>query len=195
MLSYNEITPRKLIIHEDEPWMVLESTVSRKQANKPVNRTRLKNSISGRVIDYTFHVSDKVHEADVNTDQIRYLYTDKHGEIWFDMANDPKNRFALPESTVGDEIKYILEKQILDARFWVNKNGEEQIIAIRYPQKVELRVTEAPPNIKGDSATAGNKIVTLETGAKVGAPLFINVDDIIEVNTETGAYSSRIEKA
>ena len=196
ILDYNQITPKKYIVHEGEPWEVIDSVVSRKQQNKPVNKTKIKNLINGRVIDHTFHVSDKVKVADVSRREIQYIYTDhKRGGIWFTDPENPKNRFELSETIVGSEIAYIKEKSALDAKIFTDKDGEEQIIGIKYPIKVDLAVTEAPPNIKGDSATGGNKIVTVETGATVDAPLFINVGDIISVNTESGSYAGRSEKA
>ncbi|MFT7557385.1 MAG: elongation factor P [Planctomycetota bacterium] len=196
MLSYNEITPKKFIIHDDEPWEVIENQVSRKQANKPVNKTRLKNLISGRVVDTTFHVSDKVHEADISKKVIQYLYINqKDGGIWFSDPENPRDRFTLDATTVGPQIKYITEKTELDAKVFTDKEDTENIIGIGYPLKIELEVTEAPPNIKGDSATGGNKVVTVETGATVNAPLFINVGDRIRISTEDGSYSERAEKA
>jgi elongation factor P len=196
MLSYSEITPKKYIIHDGEPWEVIENQVSRKQANKPVNKTRLKNLISGRVVDTTFHVSDKVHEADMSKRVITYLYINpKNNEIWFSDPENPRDRFTLPETVVGPEIKYIPEKTELDAKVFTNKEDIGNIIGISYPIKVELLVTEAPPNIKGASSTGGNKVVTVETGADINAPLFIGVGDKIRISTLDGSYSERAEKA
>ncbi|MCB9809110.1 elongation factor P [Candidatus Nomurabacteria bacterium] len=194
MLNYNEVKQRSRIIVEDEPWEVVEAQVSRKQQNKPVNKTKLKNMISGRVIEYTFHVSDRVHEAEVEKRDMTYLYyQDKKGEYWFADADNPKNRFTLAKELIGDGIKYMTENSTVIALVFRQGDGE-QIIGIEYPMKVELAVTEAPPNIKGDTATGGRKVVTVETGATVNAPLFINTGDVILVNTETGDYSERVEK-
>ena len=196
MLDYNQIKQRKYIIVEGEPLEVIESQVSRKQANKPVNKTKLKNLISGRTVEHTFHVSDKVHEADMSGRNDQYLYTNpKNGEIWFADPENPNDRFTLDDHVVGPELQFITEKSDVTAMVFTNNEGDEQIIGIRYPIKVELRVTEAPPGIKGDTATGGTKIVTVETGATVNTPLFINVDDIIRVNTDSGDYVERAEKA
>ena len=179
MLDYNEIKPRARIILEGEPWEVVENQVSRKQANKPVNKTRLKNMISGRVIEHTFHVSDNVHEADVEKRDIIYLYyQEKKDEYWFCDVDDRKNRFVLSKDTIGDQIKYIKENTSIISLVF-RQGDDERIVGIQYPMKVELMVSEAPPSIKGDTATGGKKVVTLETGATVTAPLFINVGDII----------------
>ena len=186
MLAYNEITPRTHIIYENEPWEVLSSQVSRKQSNKPVNRTKIKNLISGRVIEHTFHASDKVEEADMGSRTIKYLYSNK-GEFWFSEEDDPRKRFSLPEAIAGDKIKFLKENSLIDALTF-----EENIIGIKLPVKVELKVTEAPPGIKGDTAGGGTKQVTLETDAVVTTPLFINEGDMIRVNTETGEYVERV---
>lgn len=196
MLSYSEIKPRVTIMHEEEPWEVIDSQVSRKQQNKPVNKTKLKNLITGRVIDYTFHVSDKVNTVDIIKKPMQYVYVDtKKGGVWFSDPENPRERVLLSETIVGKEIQFIREKSVVDAKVFVNQNGEEQLIGIDYPTKTDLVVTEAPPNIRGDTATGGTKIVTLETGATLSVPLFISVDDVVSVNTETGQYSGRVEKA
>lgn len=194
MLNYNEIKPRARIILEGDPWEVIENQVSRKQANKPVNKTKLKNMISGRVIEHTFHVSDTVHEADMEKRDIIYLYyQEKKDEFWFCAADDRKDRFVLSADTIGDQIKYIKENATVIGLVF-RQDDEESIIGIQYPMKVELKVSEAPPSIKGDTATGGKKVVTLETGATVTAPLFINVGDIISVNIDKEEYSERVEK-
>jgi elongation factor P len=196
LLNYNEITLRKHIVHEGEPWEVVATQVSRKQQNKPVNKTKLKNLINGRVIDQTFHVSDKLAEAEMSTRDITFLYeNEKKGDIWFCDTENPKERFTLEPLMLGDEFRFISEKTELVARVYTDKEDEDQIIGIKYPMKIELEVTQAPPNIKGDSATGGNKVVTVSTGATVQAPLFINVGDKIMVTIEAGTYSERSFKA
>jgi len=197
ILSYNEIKQRAYIIHEDEPWEVIESQVSRKQANKPVNKTKIKNMISGRVVDHTFHVSDKVRKAELERKDITFLYLhEKKGEYWFSDPENPKDRFILEKDLVGDEIRFITEKSLVQAILFEKPGADDaSIIGIKYPMKVDLKVAEAPPNIKGDTATGGRKVVTVETGANVNVPMFINAGDIIVVNTESGDYSERKEKA
>ena len=114
MLSYNEITPRKHIIYENEPWEVISSQVSRKQANKPVNRTKIKNLISGRVIEHTFHASDKAKEAETENRKIKYIYNKKN-EYWFHEEDDPSKRFSLSESSIGEGVKFLKENSLVDA--------------------------------------------------------------------------------
>jgi len=195
MLNYNEIKERKIIIFENEPWEVLDSHVFRKQQRKPVNQTKLRNLLSGRVLETSFQSSDTVHEADVEKRDIVYLYTNpKNGEMWFADSDNPKNRFTLDQTIVGAAIGHIPENTILLALLF-NHDDDERIIGIQYPMKIDVRVAEAPPSIKGDTATGGKKVVVTETGANVNTPLFINTGDVISINPETGEYSERVEKA
>ena len=94
MLAYNEITPRKYIDIDGEPYEITSSHVSRKQANKPVNKTKIKSLLSGKVIEKVFHMSDKVKEANIEIRQIKYLYNHR-GQYWFCDPQNPKNRFQL----------------------------------------------------------------------------------------------------
>lgn len=199
MLNYNEIKERKYIILDDEPYEVIASHVFRKQQRKPVNQTKLRNLLTGSMLEHSFHQADKVHEADVARTTITYLFN-KAGragqpdQYWFCKENDPKNRFELPGDLVKSSLRFVKQNSNITALLFTNKNDEEQIIGISPDLKVDLEVTEAPPNIKGDTATGGNKVVTLETGTTINAPLFIKAGDIIRINTETGEYVERAEK-
>lgn len=188
MLEYNEITLRKYIVFENEPYEVLDSHVFRKQQRKPVNATKLKNLLSGRIVEHSFHVSDKVDEAEIDYRDVKYLYTNK-GEWWFCEIDDPSKRFTIPETLLGIGAKFIKTNSIVEAKVY-----EDKIFGINMPVKVDLKVTEAPPAVKGDTAKGGNKIITLETGATINAPLFVNPDDVVRVNTETGEYVERVGK-
>ena len=185
MLDYNEIKERKCIIMDGEPYEVLSSHVFRKQQRKPVNQTKLKNLISGRVIERSFHQSEKVNEADIEINNIKYLYNNK-GEYWFCEENNPSKRFSLPEEVL-EGIKYIKENSIVEAKVF-----DEKVFGIRVPIKAQLKVVDAPPAVKGNTSSGATKIVVLETGATTNTPLFINEGDIIEINTETGEYTGRV---
>lgn len=189
VLSYNEITLKKVILWDDEPFIVLGSHVFRKQKRKPVNVTKLKSLISGRVVEQTFHSSETAEEADIETRSVEYIYESK-GEYWFNVPGKPSERFVLSHDVVGDEIKYLKPKSTVDALVF-----NDNIISIKVPVKVELRVKEAAPAVKGNTSSGALKDAILETGAKIMVPLFINEGDIIKVNTETGEYTERAEKA
>jgi elongation factor P len=190
MLDYNEIRERKIIIFEGEPYEVISSHVFRKQQRKPVNATKLKNLMTGRVVEYSFHVSEKAEEADISKKPAKYIFQKKNEYCFTDPTN-PKDRFFLSEEILGDIMKWVKENSEVSIKIFTDKEGEEKIVGVEVPNKVSLQVTEAPPNIKGDTATGGNKVVTLETGANINAPMFINVGDKVIVNTETGQYVER----
>lgn len=190
MLEYSEIRERKIIIYEDEPCEVIESHVARTQMRKPQNQVKLKNLISGRALNATFHAADKAEEAEIIKRDIKFLYTNK-GEYWFCDPNDLKNRFKIEESILGNATKYLKENELATAVIWDN-DGDEKIIKISLPIKMEFTIKEAPPSIKGNTANGGGKLATLSNGIKVQVPFFVETGDKIIVNTETGEYVERV---
>ncbi|MDP3989503.1 MAG: hypothetical protein Q8P93_04705 [bacterium] len=188
MLEYNEIKEGRYIIFEDDPYEVIASHVFRKQQRKPVNATKLRHLVSGRMIEHSFHQSDKVHHADIAKKNIVYIYA-RGNEFWFHEEDNKSARFTLSAEQIGDQARFLKADALVEA---LTFSGD--IVGIQLPIKVDLVVTEAPPNVKGDSSRGGNKVVTLETGATITAPLFINVGDVITVNTQTGEYAERADK-
>jgi elongation factor P len=189
VLSYNEILPKKVIDYNNEPYEVLSSHIFRMQMRKPVNQTKLRHLISGRVIEISFHQNESVQEAEVGDMDATYLYTNR-GQSWFAEVDNAKNRFFFPEEAVHDKVQWLVQNTSVEVTTY-----EEKPITVRIPVKADLKVSEAPPNVKGDTATGGNKAVTLESGATVNVPLFINTGDIVRINTDTGEYVERVSKA
>jgi elongation factor P len=189
ILSYNEITLKKVVLHEGEPCLVVASHVFRKQQRKPVNITKLKGLKSGRMLEVTFHQNENVEEADMETRKATFIYR-KPGEYWFHNAGKPGERFSLSEDLIGDQGRFLKERSDIDTLVF----GEE-VIGVKLPIKMELKVKEAMEAVKGNTSSGALKEVTLETGATIMVPMFINTGDIISINTETGDYSERIEKA
>lgn len=189
VLSYNEITPKKVILFNEEPYLVISHHVFRKQQRKPVNITKLKNIKTGRVVENTFHVNETAEEADLETRLVTFIYR-KGDEYWFHNAGKPAERFALTEEFVGDQGKFLKDRSEIQALVY-----DEEVIGLKFPIKVELKVIEAAEAVKGNSSGGALKEVKLETGAKLMVPLFINEGDIVAVNTEDSAYSERVEKA
>lgn len=190
MLEYNEIREGKIIVWDGLPHEVLLSHVFRKQQRKPVNATKLKNMITGRVAEISFGSSEKAEEADIITRNAVYLYKTKD-DIWFCDPKEKSNRFSLKENVVGERIQYIKTGSVVELIIYTNDDDEELTIGLKFPIKVELEVTDAPPSIKGSTMTGGNKVATLETGATVNVPLFINIGEIIKINTSSGEYIER----
>lgn len=144
--------------------------------------------ITGKVTEYSFHVSDKVEEAEIESREVKYLYNAR-GEWWFCEAEDPSKRFKVTDEQAGPQAKFLKPNTIVEQLLF-----DEQPMGFKMPISAELRVTEAPPGIKGDTATGGNKVVTLETGATINVPLFVNEGDVIRINTDTGEYRERVGK-
>ena len=188
MLSYNELKPGIFIILDSQPYEVLEFAFLRMQQRKPVSKTKLKNLITGKVKEQTFHQSDAIEEAELEKMPSRFLYESK-GVYWFNETGNPKNRFSFQKEEIGDPAIFLKPNfEIIALKF------EDKIMNIELPVKADYKVTEAPPAIKGDTASGGGKIITLETGAKINVPFFINEGDIVKVNTQTGEYVERVEK-
>ena len=186
MLAYNEVLPKRLIILDGEPYEVLSAWVFRKQQRKPVNQTKLRNLKTGAVAEHTFHVSDKAEEAEIKTSTAIFIYS-RGGEWFFHAANDKSQRFTLDNDRIGDADKYLKAGIEVEVRWF-----ENQPIQVKIPVKMDLKVTEAPPNTRGNTAQGGDKVVTLETGATLTVPMFINVGDVVRINTETEEYVERV---
>ena len=190
ILEYNEIRTGKIIIHNDEPCVVLDNHVARTQQRKPQNAVKLRSLKSGKAYNEVFHVSDSAYEADLEKRETKFLYASK-GEYWFCDPKDPANRFKLDEALIGDKVKFLQPNELVTALIWTNDEDEEETIGVQLPVKMTLVVKEAPPAIKGDSRGSGGKQIILETGAVITAPLFVEAGDKIVVNTETGEYVER----
>lgn len=188
MLAYNELKKGTIFVLDGEPWKVLEYEFLRMQQRKPVTKCKIVNLVNGKIVERAFHSSESFEEAELIREELKYLYNNRD-EYWFCKKDDPSKRFALKEIVVGPAGKFIKANSIVIARKF-----KDQIISIEADIKMDLVVKEAPPGIKGDTAQGGTKKVTLETGAEIDVPLFVNAGDTVRVNTETGTYYERVEK-
>jgi elongation factor P len=193
MLDYSEISKGKFIVYDGQPCEVLDSHVFRKQQRKPVNAVKLKNLITGKVSEPSFHVSEKAEEAEIEDKEVKYLYANK-GEFWFCEVNDPSKRFTVSDQIMEGKGKFLKPNVLIDLLMFGDEESKKgaQIIGVKFPPKVELKVTEAQPAVKGNTVQGGTKIVVVETGATVNVPMFIKEGEIIKINTETGEYSERV---
>jgi len=187
-VEYNQITPKKTVTMDGDPYLVLSSNISKKDRQKASNNVRMKNLRTGNVIERTFHQSDVLEEADIDKREVKYLYENR-GEYWFCEPDNPRERFSLSEEVVGPLKNFVTENSLVEAMVFNDK-----IISIIIPVKVELTVKEAPEAVKGNTSSGATKEITLETGYTLQAPQFINAGDVVSVNTETGEYSARVEK-
>lgn len=189
MLDYSEISERAYIIYDGAPYEVLSSKIGSKGGYKTVNVTKLKNLMNGKVVSVTFHQSDKIEEADIEFKDAKFLYKDNKGLYWFSDPNNPANRFNLSEEVIGSAAKFMKINSIVETMIF-----NEKVIGVHLPIKVDLKVTEAPPAVKGDTSGGATKQITLETGAVINAPLFVNEGDMVTINTVTEEYVSRAGK-
>jgi len=184
-IDYNQIRERVYIVLDGAPYEVLASHVFRKQQRKPVNDTKLRNLLTGKVTEYTFHQSDRVEEAELNEREVIYLYQNR-GEYWFCEKNDKSQRFKLTAEQTGAQINFVKPNSVISLLSF-----EDKIIGLKIPIKIELEVKEAAPAVKGNTVQGGTKTVVVETGAEVSVPMFINEGDPIVVNSQTGEYVER----
>lgn len=189
ILSYNEILQKKVIEYNGEPYKVVSAHIFRMQQRKPVNQTKLQHLVSGKVIEISFHQNESVPEADIETMDAKFLYANR-GEAWFCEASNPKHRFSFPENIVHEKIQWLKQNSGVEVLVY-----KEKPIMIEIPIKMDLKVTEAAPAVKGDTVSGGSKQVKVESGATVQVPMFINEGDVLRINTETGEYVERVEKA
>lgn len=187
MLSHTDLKKGVRIVLDGEPYEVLEAAPLKKAQGRVTIQTRIKNLISSSVFERNFHQGDVFEEAEIEKFEVKFLYSHRE-KYFFCEKENPSVRFDLNKEIVGDMAKFLKPNQIVDGmRF------EDKIINISLPIKIQLKVAEAPPGVKGDRSQDGTKTVTLETGAIINTPLFIETGDIIEINTETGEYVRKIE--
>lgn len=148
-------------------------------------RTKLKNVMTGAVLERTFNPSDKYEKAHIETKEMQYLYND--GDLYYFMDTETYEQLALNHDQVEDAISYIVENMNVTVRFFKGSP-----FSVEAPNFVELTITECEPGVRGDTATGANKPATLETGARVTVPLFVNEGDKIRVDTRTGEYMERV---
>ena len=148
-------------------------------------RTKLKNIINGGVVEKTFRPTEKFPQARIDRKDMQYLYTD--GDLFTFMDTETYDQISLNKDTVGDALKFVKENEVCKV---CSHNGS--VFAVEPPLFVELEITDTEPGFKGDTATGASKPATVETGALVYVPLFVNQGDKIKIDTRTGEYLSRV---
>jgi elongation factor P len=186
MLSHTDLKKGTTFILEGQPYKVLESSLVFKGRGRSVVQTKIKNLITGNVISRTFHQGEEFEEAEIEKVKLKFIYSHRNQYVFSEIDN-PKNRISLTQQQIGSSAQFLKPNQQVEGLIF---NGKT--INVELPIKVYLKVVESPPGIRAGRAEAGTKQVTLETGAKINAPLFIKEGDIIEVNTQTGEYVRRI---
>lgn len=184
MLSLSEIKVGKIIQVNNEPYIVIRTDHHKMGRGGAVLKVKLRNLINGNILDKTFQGNDKAEEASTEKKKANFMYKDEN-EAYF-MDNETYDQFSLPVEQLGEKQKFLKDGTDVDVLYFNNKP-----VAVDLPVKVELKVVSAPPGVKGNSAGNVNKVITLETGAEINAPMFINEGDVIRINTDTGEYVER----
>lgn len=185
MLSISDIKLGTVISHKDQPYIVIYTQHVKMGRGGANLKTKLRNLITGQNLDVTYSGSDKAEEADLERAKANYLYNE--GDEFYFMDNESYEQFSLAREALGDQADFLKEGLTVDVLIY-----ESHPVSVKLPAKVELKVIQSPPGIKGDTAGSASKIATLETGKEIRVPLFINQDEIIRVNTETGEYVERV---
>lgn len=185
MYSINELKIGTAVQIDGAPYIVLSSEHSKMGRGGGIQRTSLKNLLTGTTIQKTFQGNDKIEQADVSYSRAQYLYSDS--DTFYFMDNNTYEQFPIPKENIGDLTLFLIEGQTVDIQ---NINGSP--VNVKLLPKVNLKVVETDPGVKGDTASGGTKPAKLETGVKVQVPLFVNIGDTVRVNTETGMYVERV---
>jgi len=189
MLNYNELKPGVVFILDGEPYEVLEFSFLRMQQRKPVAQTKIRNLITGKILNRNFQHTESFQETEIDYKKVKFLYSHRDKFTFCDIQN-PSDRFELPAEIIGEKAKFFKPNSEVEVVSFQGKT-----INIRLPIKMDFKVVEAPPSTRGNTAQGGTKTVTIETGAQISVPLFINEGDIIRINTQTGEYVERVEKS
>ena len=148
-------------------------------------RTKYKNIITGAVLEKSFRPTEKFPQARIDRVDMQYLYND--GDLYYFMDPETYDQIPISSAAIGDSLKFVKENEMVKL---CSHNGN--VFSIEPPITVELQITESEPGVKGDTATGATKPATVETGAVVYVPLFVEQDDVIKIDTRTGEYLSRV---
>ncbi|MGQ0466756.1 MAG: elongation factor P [Sporichthyaceae bacterium] len=185
MATTNDLKNGLVLNIEGQLWSVVEFQHVKPGKGPAFVRTKLKNVLSGKVVDKTFNAGIKVETASVDRRDMQYLYKD--GEDFVFMDSDTYEQLHIPSATVGDSANYMLENQMATVAI-----HEGAALYVELPPSVELLISYTEPGLVGDRSTSGTKPATLETGASIQVPLFITTGEKVKVDTRTGAYTGRI---
>lgn len=174
----------RIVKLKGDPYLITWSEFKRKEAQKPVMRTKLKNVKTGATLDKTFLASENFEFADIRRQKCQYLY--KGDEDANFMNEETYEQFSMPLEQIEGAVSYLVDGTTVDGVFY-----EGNMISVELPPKMVFEVIQTMPGVKGDTASGGNKPATLETDLVVKVPLFINIGDKVRVNTDTGEYVER----
>jgi elongation factor P len=173
------------ILHDGKRWVIIDFQHVKPGKGGAFVRTKLKELKSGRVVEYTFRAGEKFDDVRIENKKMQYLYND--GETFYFMDNASYEQVELDKDFIGDQSKWLKENDEVEI---MTADGE--YLGVEPPMFVELEVTETDPGFKGDTVQGGTKPATLETGAVIQVPMFINVGEKLRVDTRDGRYITRV---
>lgn len=182
--STNEFKSGLKVMMDNDPYSIIENEFVKPGKGQAFNRVKMRNLRTGRVLEKTFKSGDTLEAADVVDVELQYLYND--GTMYNFMSPESFEQYSISKDVVGDAGKWIKEQDICLVTLWNNS-----AIAVAPPIFVTLKVTETEPGIRGDTVSGATKPATVETGAVIRVPLFVNSGDLLKIDTRTGEYVSR----
>ena len=185
-INFSDLNRGLVIELDGAPWMVMDYERHKMQQRAPVTRIKMKNLLSGAVVERTFQRYDTDFTvADIDNRPTQYLYTD--GQYYYFLDQETFDQYELTTEILGDSLGYLKENALVEVVFY-----KGAAITVNLPTHVELEVTETPPSFRGDTAQGGNKPATLETGLRINVPMFITPGTVVRVDTRSGAYTERV---
>jgi elongation factor P len=185
--STNEFKSGVKVMLDGEPYSILENEYVKPGKGQAFNRVKLRNLKTGRVLEKTFKSGETLEGADVVEVELQYLYND--GELWHFMHPQTYEQYVADKTAMGDAAQWLKGEEICLVTLW---NGAP--LTVMPPTFVTLTITETDPGVRGDTATGGSKPATLETGAVIKVPLFVEQGELIKVDTRTATYVSRAKE-
>lgn len=185
--STNEFKSGLKIMIDNDPCAIVENEFVKPGKGQAFNRVKIRNLKTGRVVERTFKSGESVEAADVMDTDMQYLYND--GEFYHFMVPDTFEQYAASVEAVGDAAKWIKGEEMCVVTLW-----NDVPLAVTPPNFAILEVTDTDPGVRGDTSGGGGKPATLETGAVVRVPLFIDIGDVLKIDTRTGEYVSRAKE-
>lgn len=185
ILTFNEMKKRTKVIVDGQPWLIVDADFVKPGKGQAFTRVKLKNLVTGRVLERTYKSNETVQEADISVAQMQYLFGD--GTNFTFMNNKNYEQIEISGDIIGDDVRWLKENELYEVSFWNDK-----VISVTPPNFLVLKVIEAEPAVKGDTATSVTKKAKLETGAEIDVPLFIEPGTILKIDTRSGEYIGRV---
>jgi elongation factor P len=186
-ISTNQFRPGVKIMYEGAPCNIVENEFVKPGKGQAFNRVKYRNLLTGRVNEKNIRSGDTFETADVVETDMQYLFKD--GDGWHFMDPATYEQYQVSEAAMGDAMKWVKEQDICSLMLW-----NDTAISVTAPNFVSLKVADTDPGLRGDTSSGGTKAATLETGAVIRVPLFINIGDLLKVDTRSGEYVSRAKE-